>query len=186
MRHFSQSRLDCIKFPVFCYISCNSIVCIKDISLEHYVLEIIRHIIVPLINHPIYDTLAIDTICPSESCIIIVKAIPYLPSIQVAISEIGVPLVLNGSCFLVQCVLTIGSYYDVKRMTCRLCILLNCGASIVRYLILHSCNKGGRVTKSDKFCIGDWGDEAIYRRTDDIPLNADAVAGGESILLPIE
>ena len=153
MRHFSQSCLDCIKFPFFCYISCNSIVCIKDISLEHYVLEIIRHIIVPLINHPIYDTLAIDTICPSESCSIVVKAIPYLPSIQVAISEIGVSFVLNGSCFLIQCVLAISGHYDVKRMSCWLCILLGCGASIVRYPILHSCNKGRRTTESNKFGI---------------------------------
>ena len=61
-------------------------------------------------------------------------------------------------------------------------IFLCSGEVIVRYPILHPCNKGGRVTKSDKFCIGDWGDEAIYRRTDDIPLNADAVAGGESVL----
>ena len=65
-------------------------------------------------------------------------------------------------------------------------IFLCSGEVIVRYPILHSCNKGGRVTKSDKFCIGDWGDEAIYRRTDDIPLNADAVAGGESVLFGVK
>ena len=62
-------------------------------------------------------------------------------------------------------------------------IFLCSGEVIVRYPILHSCNKGGRVTKSDKFCIGDWGDEAIYRRTDDIPLNADAISCYDGVLL---
>ena len=74
---------------IFVTIGSNSSTIIHS-SLELNVLEVIRKVIVPLVNHSVDDTLAVLSICPSESLTIVVKAVPQLPRGKVAIGQVTI------------------------------------------------------------------------------------------------
>ena len=70
-----------------------------------YVLKVIWNIIVPLINHSIYNTFTVSLICPSKTSSVIIKAVPYLPSVEVTVLKVilvrSIELMINRSCFFI-------------------------------------------------------------------------------------
>ena len=116
----------------------NPVKCICPVSPRTIILDIlkvIRAIIVMFIYHPVDDTFTVSTVSPNKSISIIIKAIPYLPGIQITGSKITITYMFNCSCYLIQSICTICGNNNIKYMPCGPCVCLSCSTRIVSYSV---------------------------------------------------
>ena len=83
------------------------------------ILEVIRAIVIDLINHTIDNTLSSigSWDRPFKSITVVVKTIPNLPCFEMGILKICVSLVMTSPCSLRECIICQGKNNHIKLMS---------------------------------------------------------------------
>ena len=57
-------------------------------TLILHILEVVWHIVLPFVNHPVDDAFSVRNISPGIFCDIIVQTVPYFPGVEICICKI--------------------------------------------------------------------------------------------------
>ena len=141
--------MDFFYFTTYCaviYLSINH-VRKSEITIKHYVLEIVRTFIIAFIFHVIDNTFSVFCICPCKAQCVIVKAIFQRPCRQVALGKIIITIVPYRLGILTQNILIKSLNNNIKSMPSRRYISL-CGRGyIISNAVQRTLHKAGVVSQ---------------------------------------
>ena len=105
-----------------------------------YVLKIVTALVVPLVTHPIDNAFAVRSVCPCETCRIVVDAVADVPCVNACIRKVGITAMQRRPCDFGKMRFVNGVQNKVERMLCALC-----------NVNISACTERGQVIRSVDF-----------------------------------
>ncbi len=87
-------------------------------TLILHILEVVWHIVLPFVNHPVDDAFSVRNISPGIFCDIIVQTVPYFPGVEISIYKILIAFVRSDIRLLSKSILRKSTNNDVEWVFC--------------------------------------------------------------------
>lgn len=129
---------------------------IHPISAVLHILEVVWHIVLPFVNHPVDDAFSVRNISPGIFCDIIVQTVPYFPGVEICIHKILIAFARCDIRLLRKSILRKSTNNDVEWV---FCAALKSGGGIdFRHIIGDAIqatgNELGIIAQLHQFSIG--------------------------------